>query len=226
MARPPELGAGITHWKDELRVLGLGRAAAGLVDHPKLVTLEYLRQLQLPTNTATIVNAATFHEDPEPYFAKLGASTDKFFVALEDRLTLQRTRKLNLTRDEAQNYVAEVLRGRSLSSYDVFLRQYFPTHYLGSIVASRSGDITASMAPIIASGIETQLKAWKMLDDASFSYSFEDIGTRTLLYRAISHVPHDSHDYMPGLYEFIIDQPGELDSLRPIFLDYFPSFFD
>lgn len=225
MPKQFELDPGVTEWKDGLRETGLTHVIPHVVDHPKRTTLEYMRLLGLPSYSATIARADALLANPEPYFDELGAETAKYFVALEHQGTLQRMRDLDLDRAQVMSFVENTPSSWGLSTYNVFLRQYFPTKYMGAITVDKLGNIHSTLELRDRGDLaDDSLTMQKKVTDGKFHYSFNDVVLRSLMYRATQCVPHDDQEYLRGLYEYVIDEPEPSQPLRYRFLDYFPEY--
>lgn len=139
-------GVTLAHWSNNLEIVGLTELADQLRVTPDPYASAKDKNLPVPPYFF-FSSPATFLRNPQPYFADLKKQgVTSFFANLRPKeIGLPKHRQLNLTPDEAVDYVKENLQTVDPDKYNLLVAEYRPAIFGGTMIINPDGDFAMEL---------------------------------------------------------------------------------
>jgi len=219
-------GATINQWSARFAEIGQQKLADLFYDD-KLVGIDALDKLGLPSPHGVMVPAVEYLANPGPYFESL--DSDKVYLNIIPKSGgLKKFSVFDITKAEGIDYIERNLPIESAEEYFVGVYEYHQNLYGGSIIVNSNGHVLmefgeGSNQEFTRVSSVPNFAADRNIFTGVFHYNYDDVELREMAWRTMQYIPHVGEgmgvEFTPGYYEIAVYRDRK-NTLQPIFLDY------
>jgi len=220
------LGANINVWAKGLQESHPDLAES--LDEPRSVGYLGVERLGLPEAPNVTVELEEFIQFPEKFAQIL--ETKSIVINLTPKVgRLQRHAGVNLSPEEALNFVWEKVAVEDVAEYKVIVFAFGDITFSGNVIIDPEGAIimesrAGQLGPLASGKVVPEYSMSRDKHLGTFKYSFEDAGVRQKMYETLMVIPHEGEgrdvEFTPGYYEFIWQDLGRPQGQELFFVDY------